>query len=358
MPKDDTVQSPITNTQPLAGTPPPVLEDTVLPPNISNLPKQDIVNPYPTDTGSAAPEDDIKMQTQPIASTPRKKFAGGKVIATILGLFLLVGGLGAGIYLTGQNQDIREKACDPGTSYYECYDGVAILDEKPNLRPGETETCGQRDGEEICVVYANGSTVGEYRVTGGGGGDNECRNESEDCPPGTVITTQVSRKSCRGGWGGEWCSVPGTAQRITDCCAGAHYGDEDDPDKMTGCDNPEISTYVCAPLPTTPPVITPSPAPITASCQNVKAYTESWVLMTSAQLSALKPTNKVNFCVAGVATGGSFDKAKFMINNVEQAETTTKRPSSEDFCQLYNIPTGVNSFNVVAQIHHVTLGWK
>ncbi len=55
--------------------------------------------------GSAAP-----INLPQMVASPRKKFGGGKIIATILGLFLLVGGVGAGIILIGQNQDINEKA--------------------------------------------------------------------------------------------------------------------------------------------------------------------------------------------------------------------------------------------------------
>jgi hypothetical protein len=66
----------------------------------------------------------------------------------------------------------------------------------------------------------------------------------------------------------------------------------------------------------------------------------------------------VNFCVLGTASEGTFDRAKFTINTVAQTETTTKRPTTNDYCQSYTIPSGVTTFNVTAQIHHVTLGWK
>jgi hypothetical protein len=112
--------------------------------------------------------------------------------------------------------------------------------------------------------------------------------------------------------------------------------------------------------PTIPPTASPVPTTIsiTASCQNIKAYSSNWTLLTAQQLSQLGTGNSVNFCVAGVTTGGSFDKAKFTINNVVQVETTTVRPGSTDFCQSYTIPAGVTTYNITAQIHHVTLGWK
>lgn len=62
--------------------------------------------------GSSAPSFDIP----PVVTPPEKPKAklGGKVIATILGILLLVGGIGVGLYLVGQQQDIRKRAgCAP-----------------------------------------------------------------------------------------------------------------------------------------------------------------------------------------------------------------------------------------------------
>jgi hypothetical protein len=49
--------------------------------------------------------------------------------------------------------------------------------------------------------------------------------------------------------------------------------------------------------------------------------------------------------------------ARFTINGTVQTQTTTKRPGTNDYCQLYTIPAGVYTFNVTAQIHHAILGW-
>ena len=66
--------------------------------------------PYQLLIQDATHSDDIVMAPIVTTTTPKKKFAGGKIIATILGLFLLVGGVGAGVYLTGQNQNVNEKS--------------------------------------------------------------------------------------------------------------------------------------------------------------------------------------------------------------------------------------------------------
>ena len=78
---------------------PPILEvETNLPPMIHEQSSPP--------TGSAAPNDDVIMPAV-VTTTQKKNFAGGKIIATILGLFILIGGTGAGVYLVQQQQDIR-----------------------------------------------------------------------------------------------------------------------------------------------------------------------------------------------------------------------------------------------------------
>jgi hypothetical protein len=97
----------------------------------------------------------------------------------------------------------------------------------------------------------------------------------------------------------------------------------------------------------------------TASCSNVKAYSSTWTLLTSAQLSALAPDTVVNFCVAGTASAGVFDKAQFKIGTTLGGETTTPRPgATNEFCQSYTIKSTDTTINVKAKINHTTLGWQ
>jgi hypothetical protein len=50
--------------------------------------------------------------------------------------------------------------------------------------------------------------------------------------------------------------------------------------------------------------------------------------------------------------------ARFTINGVLKPDTATKRPGTNDLCQNFAIPAATTTFNVNAQIHHTTLGWK
>lgn len=103
---------------------------------------------------------------------------------------------------------------------------------------------------------------------------------------------------------------------------------------------------------------TGTPPTITAACQNIKAYSTSWNVLTSSQLANLPVGGRVNFCVVGTATGGNFDRARFTVNGTSLGETTTQRPGSQDYCINYTIPASTSTFNVVGDIHHTSLGWK
>lgn len=93
-----------------------------------------------------------------------------------------------------------------------------------------------------------------------------------------------------------------------------------------------------------------APAP-TAQCSNVGSYDTNWNPLTVAELSALKPGDKVRFTVTGTTSSGAFDQARFTINGAQQTPVTGKRPNSADFFEEYTIPAGVTNFTVTAQIH-------
>lgn len=90
---------------------------------------------------------------------------------------------------------------------------------------------------------------------------------------------------------------------------------------------------------------------VTAQCSNVGSYDTNWNPLTVAELSALKPGDKVRFTVTGTTSAGAFDQARFTINGAQQTPVTGKRPNSADFFEEYTIPAGVTNFTVTAQIH-------
>jgi hypothetical protein len=335
MPKDNNQQS-TTNT-------PPILEvETNLPPMIHDQ--------TPPTAGSAAPNDDLIMPAIVTTTTQKKKFAGGKIIATILGLFLLVGGIGAGVYLVGQNQDIREKAgsCSPGCGAGMMCDGdggcVPRGTTQEQIDSGEVNPISQK--ESIQENSWNDWQEEQQGITNTG---SNCPYNGDPyysylCTVGVANLTEQPRipsdatKQQRAD--GTWIVTIGNNQIAEYRVEKSGGGNDETP--------AETNTTI---TPTAPPSIT-------AQCQNIKAYSPTWALLTNAQLSVLTTGSQVNFCVAGIASAETFDKARLTINGVLQAETSTIRPSSTDFCQLYTIPAGTTTFNATAQIHHLTLGWK
>lgn len=94
----------------------------------------------------------------------------------------------------------------------------------------------------------------------------------------------------------------------------------------------------------------------TPTCQNIKAYDTNWGPITIAQLSTLKPGDKIRFTVSGTPAN-MIDKARFIINGITRPETTNKAPWPDVFYDEYTIPAETTSFTINAQLHHVTLGW-
>lgn len=362
-------------------TPPIIFAEDAVPPMLQQTPSpvvnavttpigQDITIPTPVGVGSAAPANDIVTDTvmpSVVTSSPKKKYAGGKVIATILGLFLLVGGVGAGVYLTGQNQNISEKASanqcyDDGIAGHipKCIDPGVCVDSSgaPThvtgcnyTGPGGTgATRWCKDNTISCgnCTAANPTAIEctnlvELRIVGQG----ECGQPemNQNCPPGTIKTNVVESRYC--GRTTPNCG-PGSAQSLGECC---EWGGKDDVSGEKICNKYWIIKYTC---------VAPK-----ASCQNIKVYAKpspnQFVLIPNADLPKIKADQVVSFCVTGSTNIESFDRARFTINGVQRPVTTIKRTGTDDYCDNYRIkPEDITrpKFEVSAELHHVTLGWK
>lgn len=339
----------------MAGTPDIPAIPTM--PNEDSQPIASTQTSIPVDDGSAAPIDDTSGMM--VSTPPKKKFGGGKIIATILGLLLLVGGIAGGVILTQQNQQISEKAdvgsCSSFGTPTQCESSCS-----PVKSNGQQFQCKWLSNQG-CIESAQ-----ECSTSGGGWGGNSggCSqyhakfSENNRCLESTTADPiSPTKYKCPGYFGGGGCQQNGqviTAQKVCfdDNFCGTQQIDLNYPNCWISV---QEGAGQCLP----PPDNTPPPPP-TAQCTDVRAYTENFVQLSATQLSQLKAGNKVNFCVKGNTSLGNFDKAKFTINNVAQPETTTPRPgSTNEFCQLYTIPPAPpTTFNITAQIHHVTLGWK
>lgn len=95
-----------------------------------------------------------------------------------------------------------------------------------------------------------------------------------------------------------------------------------------------------------------NPTPVAPQCTGVTIYDTNWNLLTAAQLSALRPNDRIRLVVAGSASSGVFDRARFTVNGTLRPEVTTTMPNNGNFYDEYIIPAGTTTFNVSAQIHH------
>lgn len=161
---------------------------------------------------------------------PKRKMSGGKIVGAILGLLLLVGGIGAGVLLVQQQQDIREKAfsssgctaiggptaeCVPST--YSCSNDYGTVDCGSGFKcgvscsaPGDScsGSCFSAAGgcASINRTTANGTCTGGQvccstatNPPGGFPGDN-CSGSCFNAPGGCASIGQSNASgSCTGG---------------------------------------------------------------------------------------------------------------------------------------------------------------
>ena len=111
-------------------------------------------------------------------------------------------------------------------------------------------------------------------------------------------------------------------------------------------------TKTPTPTPTNTPVPTATPTPALA-CLNTRVFDTNWNELSGSELAQLQAGDKVRFTVAGSATSGTFDKARFRINSSTwRPSVTQKRPGTNEFYDEYTIPPNTYSFSVNTQVHH------
>jgi len=353
---------------------------------IINMPNQNPTNTndvapvfFPqTDLPPLPPEfQNINTTKQTPLSLPKKKFGTKKIIATILGFFVLVGGVGAAILTTQQKQLLEQKAqsatCSNAGSTENCYGKI----------PGDSCT----GGGGTCILNANqiGCTCGS--ANNGGTGADQIVCAGNTCSvgnlynPQTCFVTHFGCEKIQSGYNcASWILANGQSATFNQTCGGEQIDvvgcgfcdakldfncTPRAPYISTGHTNPCLGSPTPTPIPTDIPTVTPSPTPTATpiptdappSCVPVKAYDASWNLLTSSDLALLTAGNNVNFCVGGAPISTDFDKAQFMINSAILAETTTKRPNSDEYCQNYTIGATDSTVTVKAKIHHIVTGW-
>lgn len=292
------------------------------------------VGPTVTDIASDTSSVITGSQSDQRAGNGKKR---KRIIATILAIVLLVGGVATGVYLVQQQQIIRIGAWDcKNYNFNVSPDGVVTA----------TNGSSRNEPQQKAKVFINGNLVATFDVP--------ALDKGNGVTLGTVPVPAGSFS---------W-QVEGTV----DCEDSGSYQVTPTPTPSPTPTPTPSPTPTKGPTPTASPSPTPSPTPIpsptptlperiAAQCFEVKAYNPQWVQLSTSDLASLEAGDIVRFTVSGTTSSGTLDKAKFTINGVLRPEVTQKRPGTDEFFDEYTIPVGVTTFTVSAQILHSTLGW-
>jgi len=334
------------------------------------------------------PTENTDTGTQVVVGSDNRKKGNSKAIATVLGILLLIGAVGAGVFLVSQQQELRIGAWDCRNYVFDVNEDGGV-----SVQNGSTRD----ESSQQARVYINGNLIATFDVPALKAGDAATLGDVDVGDACSFNWEVIGTKDCRNSGGRErsvsltlgqytftWVGPPQLSHATTTFCDGSSSGkiDYNEPGSSTtvnfnkdiqsvdgfggGCT--ESGSRVCiypsptqgvTPTPTTvpTPTVVPTLPPIGAACNNVKAYDSEWNLLSGFDLSGLEAGDIVRFAVGGTTDSGSFDKARFTINGILMPEVVTKRPGTEEFYDEYTIPSSVTSFTVNAQIHHISLGW-
>ena len=220
--------------------------------------------------------------------------------------------------------------------------------------PQRNYICGY-DNNNVCKVLGDGTIqISDCSGGGGGGGGGTCTTSCH-------WETECRQADNCGGTQGDYCGLDRLGRPKYECTQRV----------CTTVCPPTPAPATSTPVPTNTPIptlrpsatvaptstFTPTPTGL-AQCRSVLAYSSNFTLLTNAQLTQTRAGDQLYYCVSGYTNLGSFDRARFTINGTLNPDTTLLRPgSTTDFCQSYRVPASTYVFNVVAKIHHRTLGW-
>lgn len=166
-------------------SPPPTPFTAASPPPFSantSRPVKPDASPAPV---TPAASGDAKTSLPPVFGTPPKKGGRGKLIAGIVAVMIVIIAIPVGLYLVGQNQELRKKAanhqfeaCNPGDYVRDCTSGCTY--DVWQCRTDGTGYDGQGQETNCQIAEQNGC-----QTTGGGGGNapncpsNQCYGDGQ-----------------------------------------------------------------------------------------------------------------------------------------------------------------------------------
>lgn len=357
----------------------PITNNVINPQNMETVQTENLTTTPSFTTNSDSNYQPNQENILTSSHTP-KKYGGKKIIATIFGVLVLVGGITAGVTLV-QRQQLLEQEAASGKECQQAEDCI-LLEEPGNS--GSYSAPGEIVKIDITAkdvfTYQPGTTEdGCYRVNIEGrnvtwqryGDGPNCKDVSNVQIKfrGSIEFIKICHYT-QNPSAHPWQAIEISQQAWDMGHDDAHDFKKTEYDFLytnsdTNCPWPEPGNQgiTCADIwceNNTTPVVTPTPEDnpqITAECSEVKIYNSTWKPLTAEGIDELNEGNIVRFAVSGETSSGTFDKAKFSVNSTNLGETTLKKPGTEEFYIEYTIPGGIENFTVTAQIHHSELGW-
>lgn len=353
----------------------------------------------PIQDGAPPPSPIIMGQQAPTSSSPKPGIRP-KLVATILGIVVLLVGVGAGVLLLQERGigEIREKASCLCDGWANC---------------GETHTNNQDGCSYLCTEggWSRQSCPGGGDTGGGGSQGTVDTNVCNTCGGiGQGVCNSADTSSCDGS--GDGCygnlvpingtcaeasgnttpvgapdgsattdttgqyivsfTCPNGCDQFQQCGENFAFGDagrQSDPcAQIDSCTDSNYDTCsvvkLCEPScvgeqTTTTETPTTSSPPVIPQCTAIKAYDAGWNVLTATQLTQLKVGDIVRFAVLGAAPSGSFTKARFTINGAAPAESALVNPNATgEFYIEYTLPAGITTFTIGAELYHMeTAAW-
>lgn len=332
----------------------PFPEDTSIPPISPDMVKDSpTFTPSQTISDSAPlPNPDGLTGVPPMVPglTPKKKIGGKKMIATILGILVLLGSLGAGIFLVKQQQDIRERAVYP-TPIPEAKcskDSVlTCIGKDPGDECGPNKLCKKKesfgsDGKPICGCISQSTPTPTPTLTPlvkcSSGSAPKCVNKKPgDICDGTTKCTPIT--------------TPGPDNTVKCIC-------EEEPPQCKECEGLICVSRTCtgASLCQT----NNDCQPMSGQCVGVKAYDKNWnPIVPHNEALNLKAGDIIYFAVQGSGGPGIYDKAQFKFKGIQMPVIIDKKPGI-GFYKQYQITSDDigKDVTVKGRIHNSVMGWS
>lgn len=283
-------------------------------------------------------------QEFPTVSASKRKLPVKRIVVGIGGLVVLVAGLGVGLFLVRQNQDLESGATN---DVHDVTCPITATDTVQVYSFGGYGVRGDKEGT-IGPIPSN-ITPGEYKITLvaadlGHPGASSQSNESYYVKFNNASNAEIAQS-------GKTPDLPDADQVITSVVNSSITFNE----TVTGITAVHADWKNSNSVNSIHPVcigIEKLTEKVTMQCNNVKVYDKDFNLLTSDQLKLLSAGDQIKVAVSGQTSSGSFDKARFSINGVDRPEVSSKNSATNEIYDEYTIPDGVTQFTIKAEIHH------